>query len=102
MPRIGRYLGLPALVTALAITAGAAPALAQHQPPPTSPYADGTGNSAVDKLNAQQDDRNPQNWHQVPLGTPGSRMMPPPPPPPGDMPPPPPGQMAPPPPPPGG
>ncbi|WP_419729234.1 hypothetical protein [Lichenicola sp.] len=70
--------------------------MAQHQPPPHSPYADGTGNSAVDKLNAQQDDKNPQNWHQVPPGTPGSRMMAPAP---AYMPPaPPPGTMAPPPP----
>ena len=53
------------LMAALAGPAGAQPARVQS--PPTSPYADGTGNSAVDTLNSGQLDRNYTGpWHRVP------------------------------------
>ncbi len=46
-----------------------------RQPPPRSHYADGTGNSDVDRLNAGQLDENYRGpWHPVP---PGRGMMPP-------------------------
>ena len=58
------------LVAALAGPAMAQPDQAQSgrvQPPPTSPYADGTGNSAVDTLNSGQLDHNYTGpWHRVP------------------------------------
>ena len=70
----------PALV--LAGLLASATALAQPdprpphgQPPPRSPYADDTGNSDVDRLNAGQLDQNYRGpWHPA---VPGHGMMPP-------------------------
>lgn len=63
------FPSLPPLLAALACLS-ASPALAQPaaapQPPPSSPYADGTGNSQVDTLNNSQTDQNYTGWHQVP------------------------------------
>ena len=51
------------------------------QPPPRSHYADGTGDSDIDRLNAGQLDRNYRGpWRPVPSGRamiPPGRMMPP-------------------------
>ena len=65
-------------VLALASPAMAQPATAQPagpatapQPPPSSPYADGTGNSAVGTLNSGQLDQSYTGpWHQVPPNRP--------------------------------
>ena len=57
-------------LAAVLMAALAGPAGAQSnrvQPPPISPYADGTGNSAVDTLNSGQLDRSYTGpWHRVP------------------------------------
>ncbi len=51
------------------------PRMPYRQPPPRSHYADGTGNSDVDRLNAGELDENYRGpWHPVPPGrgmTPG-------------------------------
>ena len=63
------------LVLAPAAWAQPDPRLSYGQPPPRSHYADGTGDSDVDRLNAGQLDRNYRGpWHQVP---PGREMIPP-------------------------
>ena len=65
-------------LAAFGVLALAGPAMAQpakpvvaQQPPPISPYADGTGNSAVGTLNSGQLDQSYTGpWHQVPPNRP--------------------------------
>jgi len=103
------------LLAAAGLAATATGAARAQQPAPRSPYADGTGNSAVDALNSGQLNQNYKGpWYQTPArpvappppGTYPQRAYPPGayPPPPGAYgpPPPPPGTGAYPPPPPGG
>ena len=63
------------LVLAPAAWAQPDPRLSYAQPLPRSHYADGTGDSDVDRLNAGQLDRNYRGpWHPV---SPGREMIPP-------------------------
>ncbi len=69
------------LVLAPAAWAQPDPRLSYVLPPQHSHYADGTGDSDVDRLNAGQLDRNYRGpWHPVPPGremVPPGRMVPP-------------------------
>ncbi len=64
---------MAASMLALVGPASAQPPQRQAQRQATSPYADGTGDGAVDTLNSGQLDRNYTGpWHQVPAHRPAA------------------------------
>ena len=68
--------GMAASMLMLAGVASAQQPQRPAQRQATSPYADGTGNSAIDTLNSGQLDRNYTGpWHQVPTHRPTAGPM---------------------------